>query len=439
MHSVHALAQIDCQDDFRTRRRMTVEGFTSTPALRPRPSRCTTSILLVDDHPSNLLALEAILEPLGQRLVLASSGRGGAAAPAARGLRRHPAGRADAGAGRLRDGQAHPPAASARATRPSSSSPPRSRDESDLFHGYAQGAVDYVVKPFNPDMLRSKVEVFVDAVPPAAAASAPGGRAVRSWSARCSRGRASCASARWWMRCRCSSGRCFRTGPSPTPTACWLEYAGLPAEQGRTWEAIGDLPPGGLQRARAAWASRAAAPASSTRWSTGFVASGTASTAGSWAACCRSGTSGARSPGGSSPPRTSTTAGGPSRSCGPQRGQGRLPHRGRARAAHAAAGRAQLRAPGARRRGRATEGGVDRALQGLGPAGGPDDQAGGGPAGREPAARRCAGAGGGDLVDLRELQQRGGEHARSPGGAPHEVGGAHGADAEEIGGVWTRW
>ena len=34
----------------------------------------TASILLVDDRPENLLALEAILEPLGQTLVRAASG-----------------------------------------------------------------------------------------------------------------------------------------------------------------------------------------------------------------------------------------------------------------------------------------------------------------------------------------------------------------------------
>ena len=32
------------------------------------------NILLVDDRPENLLALEAILEPLGQALLYASSG-----------------------------------------------------------------------------------------------------------------------------------------------------------------------------------------------------------------------------------------------------------------------------------------------------------------------------------------------------------------------------
>ena len=43
------------------------------PAPRDEP-REAVSILLVDDRPENLLALEAILEPLGQRLVRANSG-----------------------------------------------------------------------------------------------------------------------------------------------------------------------------------------------------------------------------------------------------------------------------------------------------------------------------------------------------------------------------
>src|SRR5207244_3690709 len=44
----------------------------------PLPGRCgsadVSSILLVDDRPENLLALEASLEPLGRRLVSATSG-----------------------------------------------------------------------------------------------------------------------------------------------------------------------------------------------------------------------------------------------------------------------------------------------------------------------------------------------------------------------------
>ena len=38
----------------------------------------------------------------------------------------------------------------------------RSRDAAHVFRGYAQGAVDYVLKPFSPEILRSKVSVFVE-------------------------------------------------------------------------------------------------------------------------------------------------------------------------------------------------------------------------------------------------------------------------------------
>src|SRR6185436_11642304 len=37
-----------------------------------------------------------------------------------------------------------------------------SKDEEQVFRGYSAGAVDYVFKPFNPDVLRSKVAVFID-------------------------------------------------------------------------------------------------------------------------------------------------------------------------------------------------------------------------------------------------------------------------------------
>src|SRR5688572_29813406 len=46
------------------------------PSGQRRAVRSATppSILLVDDHPPNLMALEAILEPTGARLLRASSG-----------------------------------------------------------------------------------------------------------------------------------------------------------------------------------------------------------------------------------------------------------------------------------------------------------------------------------------------------------------------------
>ena len=48
-------------------------------AVRHEGRRLMANILLVDDRPENLLALEAILEPLGQNLVTRRLGRGGAA------------------------------------------------------------------------------------------------------------------------------------------------------------------------------------------------------------------------------------------------------------------------------------------------------------------------------------------------------------------------
>src|SRR5205807_2027305 len=37
-----------------------------------------------------------------------------------------------------------------------------SKEEDYVFRGYQVGAVDYISKPFQPDVLRAKVAVFVD-------------------------------------------------------------------------------------------------------------------------------------------------------------------------------------------------------------------------------------------------------------------------------------
>jgi PAS domain S-box-containing protein len=118
-------------------------------------------ILLVDDRPENLLALEAILEPLGQDLVYAHSGE-----EALRHLLR------DEFALILLDVQM--PVLDGFATAELIKQRERTRlvpiifitaiskDEEQVFRGYATGAVDYVFKPFNPDVLRSKVSVFIE-------------------------------------------------------------------------------------------------------------------------------------------------------------------------------------------------------------------------------------------------------------------------------------
>ncbi len=119
------------------------------------------SILLVDDRPENLLALEAILEPLGQLLIRANSG------PEA--LKRVL--ELDFAVILLdvqMPGMNGFEVAEIIKSREKSRTIPIiflsaiSKEDAYVFKGYSMGAVDYVFKPFNPDVLRSKVAVFVD-------------------------------------------------------------------------------------------------------------------------------------------------------------------------------------------------------------------------------------------------------------------------------------
>ena len=119
------------------------------------------SILLVDDRRENLVALEAVLEPLGHRLVGASSG-----VEALRHLLRDEFalilldvqmpeldGFETAELIRRRDRTRNVPIIFLTAI---------SKERGHVFRGYDTGAVDYVFKPFDPAILRSKVSVFVD-------------------------------------------------------------------------------------------------------------------------------------------------------------------------------------------------------------------------------------------------------------------------------------
>ena len=119
------------------------------------------SVLLVDDRPANLLALEAILAPLGLDLVRAESGE-----QALRHLLKKDF------AVVLLDvqmpGMDGFETASAIKSHPRTAElpilfvPAISREAGHVFEGYARGAVDYILKPFEPNILRAKVSVFVE-------------------------------------------------------------------------------------------------------------------------------------------------------------------------------------------------------------------------------------------------------------------------------------
>src|SRR4029078_5695385 len=130
-------------------------GGTNEASCRP------ATVLWVDDRPGTLVALEATLRPLGIRLVTAVSGPealrrllaeefalvlldvqmpGMDGFETATLMKRHPR-------------TAHVPIIFVTAIH---------REASHLFTGYERGAVDYLTKPFDPNVLRSKVRVFVD-------------------------------------------------------------------------------------------------------------------------------------------------------------------------------------------------------------------------------------------------------------------------------------
>jgi signal transduction histidine kinase len=119
------------------------------------------NILLVDDQPANLLAMEAMLQGLGQNLIKAQSGR-----EALKWLLTHEFavilldvkmpemdGFETASLIRQRDKSRHTPILFLTAA---------DNSQSHAVRGYAVGAVDYLIKPVVPEFVRSKVAVFVE-------------------------------------------------------------------------------------------------------------------------------------------------------------------------------------------------------------------------------------------------------------------------------------
>jgi len=119
-------------------------------------------ILLVDDREDNLLSIEAILEPGGYKFVKANSGRQALKVlltefdfamilmdvkmPNLNGFE-------TANLIYEREKLKHIPIVFITAN---------NYGDENMFRGYQTGAVDYILKPFNPDVLRAKVGVLID-------------------------------------------------------------------------------------------------------------------------------------------------------------------------------------------------------------------------------------------------------------------------------------
>ena len=118
-------------------------------------------ILLVDDNRENLVALEAVLEPLGERLVSAQSGEHALRALLHEEIAVILLDVRMAGLDGLETAQI---IRSRSATRriPIIFLTAQASDVEEIAMAYRTGAVDYVIKPFEPEILRAKVSVFVE-------------------------------------------------------------------------------------------------------------------------------------------------------------------------------------------------------------------------------------------------------------------------------------
>jgi signal transduction histidine kinase len=139
--------------------RRSADRHPAGPPARPPDDR--VNILLVDDQPANLVALEAMLQGLGQNLVRAGSGREAlkhlltqdfavilldVKMPEMDGFE-------TASLIRERDKSRDTPIIFLTAAE---------RSQTQAVRGYSIGAVDYLVKPVVPEFVRSKVAVFVE-------------------------------------------------------------------------------------------------------------------------------------------------------------------------------------------------------------------------------------------------------------------------------------
>jgi signal transduction histidine kinase/DNA-binding response OmpR family regulator len=119
------------------------------------------SVLIVDDVPANLLALGAVLKPLGTPIIEARSGD-----EALEVVQRQPVAVALLDV-RMPQMDGFQLAAALRKLEQGREIPilfvsAIHRNEEDIRRGYAAGAADYITKPYDADVVRARVKAFVD-------------------------------------------------------------------------------------------------------------------------------------------------------------------------------------------------------------------------------------------------------------------------------------
>jgi len=127
----------------------------------PARDSAAPAVLVVDDEPANLTAIVELLAGLGAEVVTAQSGR-----DALRLVLRHDfcAILMDV---RMAEMDGYETASMIRQRERSRRIPvifltAYNKDETQVFRGYSEGAVDYVFKPVEPVILRAKVSVFIE-------------------------------------------------------------------------------------------------------------------------------------------------------------------------------------------------------------------------------------------------------------------------------------
>ena len=133
----------------------------NTDAGPPDRDLTAPAVLVVDDEAANLMAIAEVLAGLGAEVVTAQSGR-----DALRLVLRHDfcAILMDV---RMAEMDGYETASMIRQRERSRRIPvifltAYSKDETQVFRGYSEGAVDYVFKPVEPVILRAKVRVFIE-------------------------------------------------------------------------------------------------------------------------------------------------------------------------------------------------------------------------------------------------------------------------------------